>query len=138
MVGYTSSPSRSQSAPCESPYQQTPKMAGPKPRQSRDAAAMSKTTTIKITTRIITTHLPCLDTTIAIKSQPHFFGEASVYFDVLMGDEVTHRERVGSATEQQQNRRSLTPANGVDARPRPGPDAPTPTSVSTLSSPPSA
>ena len=36
---------------------------------------MSKTTTIKIMTRIVTTHLPCLDTTITIKSYPLFFGE---------------------------------------------------------------
>src|SRR5215212_3857481 len=95
MVGYTSSLSRSQSGPCESPYQQTPKMAGPKPRQSRDAAAMSKTTTIKITTRIITTHLPCLDTTITIKSHPPFFGGASVYFGEPRGDEVPNGERLG-------------------------------------------
>src|SRR4051794_21797788 len=47
-------------------------MAGPKPRQSIDAATMSKTTTIKITTRIVITHLPCLDTIITIKGYPLF------------------------------------------------------------------
>src|SRR5919112_4592544 len=42
-------------------------MGGPNPRQSRDAATMSKTTTIKITRRIITTHLSCLDTTATMR-----------------------------------------------------------------------
>src|ERR671910_422990 len=92
-------------------------MPGPKPRQSIDAAAMSKTTTIKITTRIISTHLPCLDTTMTIKSCSLLFGEMSVYFGEPRGVEVPHRERLGAGAEQQQNRRSLTPANGVDARP---------------------
>jgi len=38
---------------------------------------MSKTTTTKITTRIITTHLLFLDTIITIKSYLLFFGETS-------------------------------------------------------------
>src|SRR5919112_5353390 len=42
-------------------------MGGPNPRQSRDAATMSKTTTIKITRRIITAHLSCLDTTATMR-----------------------------------------------------------------------
>src|SRR5919112_2100706 len=42
-------------------------MGGPNPRQSRDAATMSKTTTIKITRRIITSHLSCLDTTATMR-----------------------------------------------------------------------
>ena len=58
---------------------------------------MSKTTTIKITTRIITTHLPCLDTTITIKSHPHVFGEMSVFFGEPGGEDVLHRERLGAA-----------------------------------------
>ena len=69
---------------------------------------MSKTTTIKITTRIITTHLPFFDTTRTIKSCPLLFGETSVYFGELRGVEVPHRERLGAGAEQQQNRRSLT------------------------------
>src|ERR671912_2573274 len=92
-------------------------MGGPNPRQSRDAATMSKTTTIKITTRITTTHLPFLDTTITIKSYPLSFVATSVYFAEPRGDEVPHRERLGAAAEQQQKRPSLTPANGIDARP---------------------
>jgi hypothetical protein len=49
---------------------------------------MSKTTTIKITTRIITTHLPYLDTKMTIKSHALFFGETYVSFGEPMGDEV--------------------------------------------------
>src|SRR5918995_2473367 len=49
-------------------------MPGPKPRQSIDAAAMSKTNTIKMTTRFITTHLSFLETIIAIKSYPSSSG----------------------------------------------------------------
>ena len=77
---------------------------------------MSKTTTITITTRIITTHLPYLDTTTTIKSYLLFFVATSVYFGEPRGDEVPHRERPGTAAEQPQNRRSFTPANGVDVR----------------------
>src|SRR5829696_2665681 len=90
-------------------------MAGPKPRQSRDAATMSKTTTIKIPMRIITTHLPFLDTTMTTESASLYFGEASIYFGEPRGDEVPHRERRGTAAEQQLNRRFLTFTNGVDA-----------------------
>lgn len=76
---------------------------------------MSKTTTIKITTRTITTHLPFLDTTMTIKSYP-FFGKTSIYFGEPRGDEAPHRERIEAAAEQRQNLRSLTPAEGVDDR----------------------
>jgi len=62
---------------------------------------MSKTTTIKIPMRIITTDLPFLDTTMTIKSTTLFFGEVSVYFGEPRGDEVPHRERRGTAAEQQ-------------------------------------
>ena len=55
---------------------------------------MSKTTTMKITTRIITTYLPCLDTAVTIKS-PLFCGETSVYFGEPRADEVPHRELGG-------------------------------------------
>src|SRR5215204_4876653 len=49
-------------------------MPGPKPTQSIDAAAMTKTNTIKIRTNFITTHLPVLDTTMTIKSYPSSSG----------------------------------------------------------------
>src|SRR5215216_300638 len=49
-------------------------MPGPKPTQSIDAAAMTKTNTIKIRTSFITTHLPVLDTTMTIKSYPSSSG----------------------------------------------------------------
>src|SRR5918993_5197691 len=88
-------------------------MAGPKPRQSRDAAAMSKTTKIKIPTRIMTTYLPCLDTTMTIKSCPLFFGEESVYFGEPRGEEVPHSVRLADTAVEQQGRRSLSPANGI-------------------------
>src|SRR5687768_13386108 len=54
-------------------------MPGAKPRQSIDAAAMSKTNTIKIMTRFITTHLSFLDTIIAIKSCPSTSGDVCLF-----------------------------------------------------------
>jgi hypothetical protein len=77
---------------------------------------MSKTTKIKIPTRIMTTYLPCLDTTMTIKSYPLFFGEESVYFGEPRGEEVPHSVRLADTAVEQQGRRSLSPANGIYAR----------------------
>src|SRR5918997_2037918 len=49
-------------------------MPGTKPTQSIAAAAMTKTTTTKITARFITTDLPLLDTTTTIKNYPSSSG----------------------------------------------------------------
>src|SRR5918995_4459387 len=93
-------------------------MAGPKPRQSIDAAAMSKTTTIKITTRTVTTPLPCLDTTITIKSYPVFFERVVILpiFSTSSGFERPHvHERFAVVLSD----RRVDPPSEGPLRPRP-------------------